>query len=220
MHISPIPSQPSNIKTTVKTLSKLKNIIGYHESFNRYGVANTGGKAMRSRINVEGLTFSEIQTQQQISNESNNQRVFAAGRFQIIPTTMNIIKNRLGLNSNDRYDAITQEKMGDFILLNMRTQIGNYIKGNNKGSHQDLENAINQIGYEWASMPVVKKSNGNVVGDVIKGTGQTANYGNNGGNPTTAKTDIKSMVQILIRTRIDYSGKTPIFIPTYYNSFQ
>lgn len=40
-----------------------------------------------------------------------------------------------------------------------------------------------------------------------------------GGNPNFAKVDIKTIANALIKTRIEYSGKTPIFMPTYYNPF-
>jgi len=211
---------PSNIVETNKSLTKLKNIIGNYESGNNYGVANTGGDGVRSSTNVNGISFNSLKTFQNISNDSDRRRVFASGRFQIIPSTMDSIKLSLGLKNNDRYSPINQEKMGDYILLTYRPQIGNYLKGTNKGSSIDLINAVNQIGYEWASMPVISKSNGGlVVGNIITGFGQTTNYGGSGGNPSQAKVDIKTIANSLIKTRIEYSGKTPIFIPTYYNPF-
>lgn len=208
---------PKNIVETNKNLTKLKNIIGVNESNNNYGVANIGGSGQRSLINVNGLTFDILRKQQNISDDTNRQRVFAAGRFQIIPDTMDILTKKLGLKGSDRYDPKTQEKMGDYLLLTNRPQIGNYIKGSNGGSSNDLSSAINQIGYEWASMPVVRKSSGPVVGNVIDGTGQTGNYGSSGSNPNKAKVSVKTMVNILIQTRIAYSGKPPSYMPKYYN---
>ncbi len=210
---------PSTIVQTDKNLTELKNIIGNYESGNNYGVANTGGSAKRSSTNVNGMSFATISSYQDISSSSDGRRVFAAGRFQIIPSTMDALKRALKLKGNDRYSPTNQEKMGDHMLLEYRSIIGNYIKGTNKGSSIDLANAINQIGYEWASMPVVKTSSGTVVGNVVTGYGQFSNYGGVGGNKSTSKVDVKTMANALIKARIKYSGKTPIFMPTYYNPF-
>lgn len=210
---------PTSIVETNKALTKLKNIIGTYESGNNYSAANTGGNGIRSSVNVNGLTFDKIKQYQNISNQNNTQRVFAAGRFQVIPSTMDTIKTKLGIKGNDRYTPVVQEQFGDYLLLENRTQLGNYIKGINKGSSIDLANAISQIGYEWASMPVVTKTDGTVVGNVIKGTGKIANYGGTGNNPANAKVNIKTMANALIKTRIEYSTKPPIFMPLYYNPF-
>tara|TARA_R110000782_G_scaffold12607_3_gene37606 strand:+ start:311 stop:1390 length:1080 start_codon:yes stop_codon:yes gene_type:complete len=215
---NPIPISPG-VVNTVNALTRLKNLIGNSESNNNYGVANTGGGARRSSTNVNGLTFNVLKTFQNIKNESNPQRVFAAGRFQIIPETMSIITSAIGLKGTDRYDPITQEKMADYMLLYYRKSVGDYIKGKNAGSLNDLTSAINSIGYEWASMPVVKKSEGGKVGDVVAGTGQAGNYGGTGANPSKAKVSVKLMANTLISARILYGSKKPTFIPTYYNNF-
>lgn len=213
-----IPISPAVVNTII-ALTRLKNLIGNSESNNNYGVANTGGSARRSSINVNGLTFNVLKSYQNLPNENNPKRVFAAGRFQIIPETLDSILPKLKLTGNDKYDPITQEKIADYMLLYYRKDVGNYIKGKNKGSSIDLSNAINSIGYEWASMPVINKSKGEKVGDVILGTGQVGNYGGVGGNPSIAKVSIKLMVNTLISARILYGSDRPIFIPTYYNNF-
>ena len=215
---NPIPISPG-VVNTVNALTRLKNLIGNSESNNNYGVANTGGRARRSSTNVNGLTFNVLKTFQNIQSENNPQRVSAAGRFQIIPKTMNAIILALSLKGKDKYDPITQERMADYMLLFYRESAGDYIKGKNAGSLNDLTSAINSIGYEWASMPVVTKSGGGKVGNVILGTGQTGNYGGVGANPSKAKVSVKLMANTLISARILYSSKRPTFIPTYYNNF-
>ena len=215
---NPIPISPG-VVNTVKALTRLKNLIGNSESNNNYGVANTGGGARRSSTNVNGLTFNVLKTFQNIESENNPQRVFAAGRFQIIPRTMGIITSALNLKGTDIYDPITQEKMADYMLLYYRKATGEYIRGENAGNINELSSALNSIGYEWASMPVVAKSGGSKVGDVSLGTGQVGNYGGTGSNPTMAKVSVKLMVNTLISARILYGSKSPTFIPTYYNNF-
>lgn len=214
------PGISKNVVETVPALTRLKNLIGFHESNNNYSIANTGGNAKRSVINVNGLTFDTLKKQQQISNQDNPQRVFAAGRFQIIPPTMETIKSRLGLKGTDRYDPKTQERMGDWLLLENRPGLGNYIKGKNAGTAGELISAIDSVGYEWASMPVVIRSGSNIkVGDVIKGTGQAGNYGGSGANPSKSKVSVKLMANTIISARIAYCSKKPSFVPTYYTPF-
>ena len=212
------PNLSKDIVITLPSLTKLKNLIGTYESRNNYSIANTGGSARKSKINVNGLTFNTLKFQQDIQSENNDQRVFAAGRFQIIPSTMSIIKSKLGLRGTDRYDPITQEKMGDYLLLENRRALGNYIKGINEGTSEQLASAVNAVGYEWASMPVTKKSsNGKKVGDIILGTGQSGNYGGSGANPSKAHVSVKLLANTIINARIEYTKKKPTFIPTYYN---
>jgi len=215
------PGINKNIVETIPALTRLKNLIGYHESLNDYGIANTGGNAKRSVINVNGLTFAVLKAQQKVKSQDNPQRVFAAGRFQIIPETMDAIKSSLGLKSTDRYDPKTQERMGDWLILENRPALGNYIKGKNAGTAAELASAINAVGYIWASMPVVKKSgkSGAIVGDVVKGTGQAGNYGGTGKNPSKAKVSVQLMANTIITARIRYCSKNPSFTPTYYNAF-
>lgn len=215
---TPIPTSP-NVVNTVKALTRLKNLIGNSESNNNYGIANTGGSARRSSINVNGLTFNTLKSYQNLPNENNPKRVFAAGRFQIIPETLNRILPKLNLTGTDKYDPITQEKIADYMLLYYRKSVGDYIRGKNSGTINDLTSAIDAIGYEWASMPVVVKSNGGKVGDLTLGTGQTGNYGGTGANPSIAKVSVKLMANTLISARILYGSNKPTFIPTYYNNF-
>lgn len=214
----PIPSSP-DVVNTINALTQLKNLIGSKESGNNYGIANTGGSARRSSINVNGLTFSKLKSYQDLPNENYPNRVFAAGRFQIIPSTMNLIKPQLNFGSNDKFDPLNQEKMADYMLLYYRKAVGNYIMGKNTGTAQDLTSAINSIGYEWASMPVIIKSNGDKVGDIISGTGQAGNYGGSGANPIKAKVSVKLMANTIINARIAYGGKKPSFMPTYHTPF-
>ena len=214
------PGINKNIVETIPALTKLKNLIGFYESNNDYGIANTGGNAKRSAINVNGLKFDVLKTQQEVKSQDSLQRVFAAGRFQIIPTTMDSIKSSLGLKSTDRYDPKNQERMGDWLVLENRPALGNYIKGKNAGTAAELASAIDSIGYIWASMPVIKKSgkNGAIVGDVVKGTGQAGNYGGTGKNPSKSKVSVQLMANTIINARIGYCSKKPSFIPTYHKA--
>jgi hypothetical protein len=69
-------------------------------------------------------------------------------------------------------------------------------------------------------MPVISKTSKIVgmFGDVVTGNGNKGYFGGVGNNPDTVKINVKSVVQALITSRIQYSGNKPSFIPTYYNN--
>jgi len=219
----------NNIVSTNPALDKLKNQICYHESLNSYSVANIGGSSIRSSVNVNGINLGDLLDKAKLPEYSgvkpnrkpNKNRVFASGRYQVINnpqgSTLLAAMNGAGLTRKDFYTAENQEKIGDWLLLEQSPAIGNYIKGKNAGESSHLASAVNKIGYVWASAPVVKKSNGTVVGNVVTGIGQVANYGGSGANPAKARYSVATIANLLVYTRKKYTGKSPAFIPTYYN---
>ena len=205
------------------SLQLLKDLIGLREtsSTSNYGIANRNGNALRSTTNVENLTFDELLRLSKLpDNQQNLNRVFAAGKFQVIPSTLEDIKKAFGFGGADKFTKENQEKIGDYLLLNSNTSrafgLGRYLRGDNAGSEKDLEDAIQAVGQIWASFPIIYNSSKNKVGFVVTGDGNTAYYGGSGANPKTVKLTIQDIVKYMIQTRINYSSKLPSFIPTYY----
>ena len=205
------------------SLQLLKDLIGLREtsSTSNYGIANRNENALRSTTNVENLTFDELLRLSKLpDNQQNLNRVFAAGKFQVIPSTLEDIKKAFGFGGADKFSKENQEKVGDYLLLNGDTSrafgLGRYLKGDNAGSEKDLEDAIQAVGQIWASFPIINDQNKKKVGFVATGDGNTAYYGGSGANPKTVKLTIQDIVKYMIQTRINYSGKLPSFIPTYY----
>ena len=205
------------------SLQLLKDLIGLREtsSTSNYGIANRNGNAQRSTTNVENLTFDELLRLSKLpDNQQNLNRVFAAGKFQVIPSTLEDIKKAFGFGGTDKFTKENQEKVGDYLLLNSNTSkvfgLGRYLKGDNAGSEKDLEDAIQAVGQIWASFPIIYNPSKNKVGFVVTGDGNTAYYGGSGANPKTVKLTIQDIVKYMIQTRINYSSKLPSFIPTYY----
>jgi hypothetical protein len=205
------------------SLQLLKDLIGLREtsSTSNYGIANRNENAQRSTTNVENLTFDELLKLSQLPDNARNlNRVFAAGKFQIIPSTMEDAKKAFGFTGADRFTPENQEKMGEWLLLNGGTSrafgLGRYLRGDNAGSQKDLEDAIQAVGQIWASFPIIKDKNGKQVGFTANGVGNTAYYGGSGANPKTVKLTIRDIAKYMVQSRINYSGKLPSFIPIYY----
>jgi len=204
------PQQGGNI-----ALQPIKDILSTFESQGDYGVANTGTAGRVSSIKVDDKTINELQTYWALP-QGNPNRVFAMGRYQFIPDTLNILLPRVGLNSSSTFNPNNQEILVDNVLTSYRRNIAAYITGKNSGSRIDLEKAIQDIGNEWASMPVIFDRNNAKVGDVVFGVGNSAYYGGSAGNPSTSKISVLQMAKAIIRARSNYSTP-PEFIPTYYN---
>jgi hypothetical protein len=204
-------------------IGPIVNLVIGKESGGDYGVYNfgkSGGKGIRSAtvgstyyykgaIDVVNKTINEILVYQSKSE------IFAVGKYQTIPITLKSKATSLDL-LNSKFDAATQEKIGASLFLGSgRPKLAAYLKGTNTGSVSDLEKAVQDLGQEFASMPIIKKG-GKVWGDVKTGQGNKAYYGGSGPNPDTVKITVGTVVVNLIKSRIQYSGKEPEFIPSYY----
>ena len=124
-----------------------------------------------------------------------------------------------------------QEKLGDVLILQKRSRLRKYVKGENTGTEQDLINAVNDVGWEWASAPVINyagqtyatRSGGtmsDILGSVKTGTGNVGNYGGTGVNKKIKKTYVKNVVINLIHTRFQLAQKegnpqVPAFQPDF-----
>ena len=160
----------------------------------------------------------------------NRARVFAAGKYQIIPITMfgsnkDANKNylydaglwkQLGLTDTDKYTPEIQEKMFSQLLLN-KASLGNYITAKNQGTIPQLSAAIQDLSQLFASMPTIKRADGSIVGNVELGTGNTGYYLDSVNSKPKA-ISIRQIAKIIVQTRINYSSAVPKDLPTYYTS--
>jgi hypothetical protein len=227
--------------TATGNLDLLKDLITRLESgySDPYAVANTGecgpgNKIYLSTTKVNTLTFEQLRQAMLIpeddSTPCDKRRVFAAGRWQVIPLAL-FGRNwrtdinggqfkRLGFSPGDIFNVENQEKIGNYLLLDssVHPEIGQYLKGKTvtKGNQADLEKAVQKLSQMFTSFPTIKNANGAVVGDVVTGTGNKA-YNVGGGVDSRDKSvTVADVVKILIQTRINYSGDSPEYIPAYY----
>lgn len=221
-------------------LNDLKKFIVKNESgqdYNIYNFGESGGSGIRTSTPGSGyynkdaeiltsLTVKQVLTKQRrtVDTEGNatnplgTGQLFAVGKYQIIPGTLYSIAKKLDIFEKV-FDQSTQELLGDYLVLDKRPDTtGIYVKGGNNGTQADLEAAVQGMGKEFASLPVITlkpKYGSTVVGDVVTGTGNKGYYGGDGNNPDTVKISVKDMVRILIKARIAYSGKNPSYVPSY-----
>ena len=228
-----IPAVPSiSQQGGSNDLKPIKDILAKFESNGDYDVANVGTAGRVSTIKVSNKTIGELRTYWALPKENSN-RVFAMGRYQFIPQSLvgakkdpfellpegqGGILRGVGLLDKDLFSPANQEKIVDAVLTTSikRPKLGAYISAANNGSRKDLEDAIQDIGNEWASMPVIFDANRARVGDVENGSGNTAYFGGVAGNPSVAKVTVLQMVKAVIKARENYTLQRPEFVPSYY----
>lgn len=210
--VNTTPQQGGNV-----ALKPIKDILSTFESRGDYDVANTGIAGRVSTVKVSDKTIGELRTYWALP-QGNPNRVFAMGRYQFIPDTLNGLLPVVGLTNQDLFSPQNQEKLIDEVLTGTRKRrnLGAYLSATNSGSRVDLEKAIQDIGYEWASMPVIFDRNGAKVGDVESGAGNSAYYGGSAGNPSVSKIYVLQMVKAVIKARENYTLQRPEFVPSYY----
>ena len=111
---------------------------------------------VRNGRTLEDLTFAEIFELQRISDPNDPNRLFAVGRYQIIPETMMEIFPHSGLSLDDKFTSENQDILGTLLVVGneetnyaKRASLARYIRGES----DDLQAAMLDFAREWASAP-------------------------------------------------------------------
>lgn len=175
----------------------LGELIAAHESGKAgYGAYNKGnaGDAVKP-IDFSQMTIKNIMNHQSLP-KGNANRLFAVGKYQLIPVTMKDAVSKLGLNPNDTLTPKLQEKLfRNYLVAIKRPAVKDFITGQRNVS---LSTAQMALAFEFASI-------------ARPDTGRS-NYGGIAGNKAslTAQRTARALVQER-RTFLQLlnSGKTP-----------
>lgn len=116
---------------------------GHYNSFNR-GYA---GDSVGQKLNLTAMTLGEIMQRQSLST-SNPNRLFAVGKYQIVPNTMKGAVSALGLRRDQLFTPVLQEKIfQQYLVGSKRPSIKKFVQG--KGS---MESALLELAQEFASV--------------------------------------------------------------------
>jgi hypothetical protein len=164
---------------------------------------------------VSELSIREIQERQK------NRHIFAVGKYQLIPKTLDDAVKELGINPDDIYNGELQERIGNWLTVGdplsgggrvktKRQNLSDYLRGNSRG---DLYKAQLDLAKEFASMPVpagnsVELSNRRVRPVVAPGDAVSYYAGDAAGN--TSRVSAEMVKQILINTRREYETSNTI----------
>jgi muramidase (phage lysozyme) len=132
--------------------------------------------------NLAGMTVAEVMAAQK-SGKFN-----AAGRYQLIGSTLSDAVKAMGLKGDEKFDKGTQDKIFEqYLVNNKRKAIGDFINGRSS----NIGAAIKAASMEWAS-----------VADPDTGLSHYAGVGNN-----KASISVAQMTQALQNARMSVSGR-------------
>ncbi|SNV34693.1 Uncharacterised protein [Chryseobacterium taklimakanense] len=128
--------------------TEFANLIAKEESRDNYNICNQtkGGLKIINNLKIVELTIKEVQEKQK------NRDVFAVGRYQLIPDTLNSAIRNLGLDTNEKLNEEIQDKIFDEYLIKVkRSKVIDFLEGNG-----NVEDAMYSLAQEWASIGVEK----------------------------------------------------------------
>jgi hypothetical protein len=164
---------------------------GGYQSFNRGRAGDSPGK-----IDFSKMTLGQVMAQQARPRGDPN-RLFAVGKYQIIPATMKEAVEALGLQPQEPFTPKLQEHLfRNYLIGRKRPQVRRYVAGT--GSTGDLQAAQLALAKEFASVasPV---------------TGRSFYAGSGGNAAATSAADVAKALEEerqLYRTLVA-TGKTP-----------
>ena len=133
------PLHKNPIVPVANTLAKGE---GDWNSVNRGRAGDTpGGIASVTGKNFSELTVGQVKSLQR-------RRVYAVGRYQMIPSTLAYAVRKAGVSANARFTPETQNRLLQALLDHKRPSIGAYIRG----EHGSINRALRGMALEWASV--------------------------------------------------------------------
>ena len=116
---------------------------GDYNSINRGNAGDTpGGAKSVFGKDLTDMTVGEIMSLQQ------QKKLFAVGKYQIIPSTMKEFVRDTDVKPSDKFDARTQEKFKGYVIDVKRPEVGRYIRGES----DDRTAAAQGLAREFASV--------------------------------------------------------------------
>jgi muramidase (phage lysozyme) len=126
--------------------STLADLIAGGESRGNYNIYNykiREGKYGAKTTNLQEMTIN------QILREQSTGKMFAVGKYQMIPSTLQEGKNRLKLSGEEKFDAAMQERLfKEYLVGSKRPAIQRYITGQS----DNIESALDALSLEFSSV--------------------------------------------------------------------
>lgn len=159
----------------------IKDFITKGESFRKgWSPYDVGNKVIgvyangKTRYGYSEEKLSQL-TIREVMKLQEQKRVFAAGRYQIIPKTLIEAVNGTGTSLDAKFDAQTQEALANYLLTKKRAKIANYIR-----TGQGFDAAALGMAQEWASVPLLQSATRTSKGVVYHMTRGQSFYSGNG----------------------------------------
>lgn len=128
-------------------LSFIASGEGGYNSMNQGTVGNRIVGSTHNAASKLGKNLTDMAIGEVMEHQAEG-RLFAAGRYQVIPGTMRGILPATGLSRSDRFDAPNQDRFG-IALIMQRKPVRDYLYGRSN----DRTAALLALAQEWASLP-------------------------------------------------------------------
>ncbi|KRB11210.1 peptidoglycan-binding protein [Lysobacter sp. Root690] len=99
-------------------------------------------------IDFSQMTLGQVMDRQALPN-GNDDRVFAVGKYQIIPQTMRGAVAEMGLDRNQPFTPALQDKVfSEYLIVDKRPEVAAYITGKPGATLAEAQHGLSK---EWAS---------------------------------------------------------------------
>ena len=148
-----IPGKSKEQLSAEQANAELLSFISKGEGgYNSMNQGTSGGGIVGSTHNASSILGKNLpdMTVGEVMSHQASGRLFAAGRYQIIPSTMKLAVSNAGVSPDDMFDEKTQDKLGLALIYNgQRPTLSGYLQGKN----DNLHGAMLDLALEWASAP-------------------------------------------------------------------
>lgn len=129
-----------------------KNAGGYNAA--NMGTRNNKIVGIQKPVKLEEMSIAEIMRRQSIQwgAPNENEKLFAVGKYQMIPQTLADAVKSLHIDTSKNFDSVMQEKLfKDYLLGMKRPAIAKYLNSPTRDPKL-LHDALKQLSLEWASV--------------------------------------------------------------------
>ena len=188
---SPRGTQTQTPAASLTGKSPLAELVALGESDGDYNAARSGGRKKQYKAGEKKLTEMTIG---EVQDAQSKGEMAAAGRYEVIPTTMKLAVSSLGLNSTDKFDEDMQDRIfNEYLTKIKQPEIRAFLSGDQNTS---IDSAVLALAREFASIgvPAAMKrpatpNEGIPARDLRAGEGYYSGVGNNPVGPARVTPD-------------------------------
>jgi hypothetical protein len=147
---------PPPVTSTGDLFDVIASGEGGYESVNRGVAGDTPGGAE----SVFGKKLSDM-TVGEVMELQAQDKLFAVGKYQIIPKTMKGFVRTMKISLDDKFDSTTQEKFKKYVTDFKRPAVGRYLRGESNNRAE----AAQELAREFASIGLAYDEAGRVRGE-------------------------------------------------------
>ena len=145
---TPTGRPPSTTTSSGDLFDIIASGEGGYNSINRGNAGDTpGGAKSVFGKDLTDMTVGEVMSLQQ------QRKVYAVGKYQLIPSTMKEFVANTDVNPSDKFDAATQEKFKDYVINFKRPEVGRYIRGESDDRTAAAQGLAREFASVGAAMP-------------------------------------------------------------------